>query len=243
VTGRDVTLAQATPGPARRHRSLLAILLAALVVLVVGIVIGSRLGDNGENTTGHAQPALRDAQPSGQKEQGGSGSPSQRSEAGAASAAAAAVTAFDGTVLLDPGALQAAVERIASSGSRASLLEAFRQAGARLREQLGADTRPKPVVLLRTFAIGYRVQRYSREAATVAVWNVGVVGSGATVQPQQSWRTQHVSLVWEHGAWKVTGFESERGPTPPLANAEAADSAGDLFTRIPQFEGFRRATP
>jgi hypothetical protein len=98
-------------------------------------------------------------------------------------------------------------------------------------------------VLLRTFAIGYRVEAYSPKAATIDVWNVGVVGSGATVQPEQSWRTQRVSLVWEHGSWKVAGFESERGPTPPLANVEAADSAVDLFTRVPTFAEFKHESP
>lgn len=243
MLGRDLTLAHSTSGRPWRLRSLLAISVTALAILAVGIVIGIRLGDKKESSTGPAQPALHDAQTSSASSKRGSGPPVERSEAGAASAAADAVTAFDGTVLLDTGALRTAVDRIASSGSRASLLEAFKQAGARLRDQLGADTVPKPVVLLRTFAIGYRVERYSPDRATVAVWNVGVVGSGATVQPQQSWRTQRVSLVWEHGAWKVAGFESERGPTPPLTNAEAADGAAELFTRIPQFEGFRRATP
>lgn len=239
---RDLTLTHAVSG--RRARiPLLAISLTALAILAVGIVISSRLGDRKASSTGLAQPALRDAQTPSASSRRGSDPPVQHSQAGAVAAAAAAVTAFDGTVLLNSGTLRATIDRIASSGSTASLREAFEQAGARLRDQLGADTVPKPVVLLRTFAIGYRLERYSPDRATVAVWNVGVVGSGATVQPQQSWRTQHVSLVWEHGAWKVAGFESERGPTPPLMNAEAADSAAELFTRIPQFEGFHRATP
>ena len=53
------------------------------------------------------------------------------------------------------------------------------------------------MIVLRSVPVGYRVERFSPKAATIAVWYVGIVGSGATVQPQQSWRTQVVSLVWE----------------------------------------------
>jgi hypothetical protein len=72
---------------------------------------------------------------------------------------------------------------------------------------------------------------------------VGIVGSGATVQPQQSWRTQLVELVWESGMWKVRGFASSRGPTPPLSNSDPTDEPGDLFAAIPSFEEFDRAEP
>ena len=64
------------------------------------------------------------------------------------------------------------------------------------------------MIVLRSVPVGYRVERFSSAEATIAVWYVGIVGSGATVQPQQSWRTQVVSLVWEAGAWKVSSFAS-----------------------------------
>jgi hypothetical protein len=74
------------------------------------------------------------------------------------------------------------------------------------------------------------------------IWRVGIVGSGATVQPQQSWRTETVSLVRESGDWKVAAFASEPGPTPPLT-APAPSTVGDLFTSIPRFEEFSRSEP
>ena len=81
------------------------------------------------------------------------------------------------------------------------------------------------------------------DEATVAVWYLGIVGSGATVEPQQSWRTQTVSLVWERGRWKVSSFASAPGPTPPLSTSEPGESAGDLFGAIARFEEFDRALP
>ena len=110
-----------------------------------------------------------------------------------------------------------------------------------LRAKLGADTVPRPVIVLRSVPVGYRVERFSSADATIAIWYVGIVGSGATVQPQQSWRTQVVSLVWEAGAWKVSSFASSSGPTPPLSAVEAAYVPGDLFAAIQSQLGLRLA--
>src|SRR6185437_7377142 len=124
--------------------------------------------------------------------------------AGAVASAAHAITAFNGDVLLDPSRLQRVVAQIASTESRAQLAAAFEQASAETRSKLGAGTIPAPVIVLRSVPVGYRLERFSSGRATVAVWYVGIVGSGATIQPQQSWRTEIVSLVWESGTWRVS---------------------------------------
>ena len=162
---------------------------------------------------------------------------------GAASAAAAYVAAFDESVLLDPVRLQQVVSALATDSSRAALLAVYAQASQLTRTRLGVDTNPRPVVFVRTVPVGYRVESFNASAARIAVWQLGVIGSGATLQPQQSWRTEHVSLVWQHNTWKVDAFTSETGPTPPLSNAEAATSPTDLFAAIPRFEEYRRAQP
>jgi hypothetical protein len=164
-----------------------------------------------------------------------------RTPAGAAEAAARSITTFDGAVLLDPVRLRIAVTSIAAPTSRESLLTAFEEGSAQIRATLGAATVPKPVIVLRSIPAGYRIEHYTSDEAVVAVWYVGIVGSGATVEPQQSWRTQLVTLVWQHGGWKVTAFESTAGPTPALAGS--TDSPGDLFVAIPSFKEFARAEP
>ena len=225
----------------RGSRRLLALVVAALVLLALGIAIGSRIASPRESSPHVADGTLLP---------GTSRTPSPRSRAvlmptraGAVKAAARTITAFDGDILLEPVRLRAVVARIASAASRARLVEAFAQASAQTRAKLGADTVPTPVIVLRSIPIGYRVERYSVGTATIAIWYVGIVGSGATVQPQQSWRTQIVTLVWEGGAWKVSSFESSSGPTPPLSTAETAEQPGELFTAIPRFEEFERAEP
>jgi hypothetical protein len=231
VTGRDVTLPSQD---ARRSAGrLLAWIRAAFALLALGVAIGTRLASSPESTAAEAtvvQPPPKAPLRA-----------STRTPAGAVTAAAHAITAFDGAVLLDPVALRATVARVAAAASRERLLAAFESGAAPMRAELRADTVPKPVIVLRSIPAGYRIDHYTPDEAVVAVWYVGIVGSGATVEPQQSWRTQLVTLVWERGAWKVTAFESTAGPTPPLAGSHEAP--GDLFAAIPTFAEFARAEP
>jgi hypothetical protein len=170
----------------------------------------------------------------------GSVSASVPTRAAAVAAAAYSITAFDGTVLLSPKRVEAVVTQIASAESRPTLLSAFEQASEQTREKLGSGTAPSPVIVLRSIPVGYRVEHYSIQQATVAIWYLGIVGSGATVPPQQSWRTQVVSLVWENDAWKVGSFRSSDGPTPPLSTAEIPETPTQLFESIPRFKEFSR---
>jgi hypothetical protein len=165
-----------------------------------------------------------------------------RTPAGAVQAAASSITAFNGRVLLEPVRLRQIVNSIAATASRDRLLQAFEEGGAQTRMKLGADSIPTPVIVLRSIPVGYRIEHFSPDEALVAVWYVGIVGSGAAVDPQQSWRTEQVTLVWERGAWKIGAFESSPGPTPPLSS-QAPDAPGELFTSIPRFEGFLRVAP
>jgi hypothetical protein len=240
VPGRDVSM-RAIARESRGSKRVLAGVVAALALLAIGIAIGSRIASSRESSPRVVETTSLPG--TGPTPDPPARTPTAPTRAGAVAAAARSITAFDGDVLLEPVRLRAVVGRIASAASRARLIEAFDQASAQTRAKLGADTVPKPVIVLRSVPIGYRVEAYSADAATVAVWYVGIVGSGATVQPQQSWRTQIVTFVWEDGAWKVSSFASSAGPTPPLSTAEIAEPPGELFAAIPRFEEFKRAEP
>ena len=238
MPGRDVSIPVAVASKSGRTKYVL-VAAAAAAVFALGIAIGSRIA--APSTT---SAPLLPAKTAGS----GAASPPQRPKtaptpAGAVAAAARSITAFDGDVLLSPERLRALVGRIASNESRLELVAAFSEASEQTRAKLGAATVPRPVIVLRSVPIGYRIDRFSKTEATVAVWYVGIVGSGASVQPQQSWRTQIVNLVWEHRAWKVRSFASSPGPTPPLPPPDTTAPAGDLFTSIPRFEEFRHAEP
>jgi len=216
---------------------LLTLTVAFALTLTAGIVIGTRLGSTGAPSR---QVVIeRGAPGTGADQALGRRAPaaSAHTRAGAVASAARSITAFGGNVLLEPSRLRALVARIASNASRTRLIDAFAEASSQTRTKLGADTVPRPVIVLRAAPVGYRVERYSSGTATIAVWYVGVVGSGATVQPQQSWRTETVELVWERAAWKVDSFASTVGPTPALT-ASDSEPSGELFTTIPSFREF-----
>jgi hypothetical protein len=241
MPGRDVGIPAVRPRQAGSRR-VFAWAAAALALIGVGIAIGSRVASPREAAVPGATTTMAVTKADGAPSPPPSPSPVP-TRAGAVAAAARSITAFDGDVLLHPARLRAVVARIASTGSRAELTAAFDEASARTRAKLGAGTAPAPVIVLRSVPVGYRIEQFSKSGATIAVWYVGIVGSGATVQPQQSWRTQVVSLVWENGAWKVNSFRSSAGPTPPLSTAEVPGSAGELFATVPRFQEFAHAEP
>jgi len=241
MPGRNINL----PSPEHVHRAphfLMIAVLGAVTLLAFGIAIGSRIASP-QQASRPSPTAAVDISSNSVPTRRHTKQRTQRTRSGAVRAAARSITVFDGTVLLQPTRLQAVVSRIASHAARPQLLALFAEASAQTRAKLGADSVPRPMIVLRSVPVGYRVERYTSAESTVAVWYVGIVGSGATVLPQQSWRTQVVSLVWEAGAWKVSSFASSPGPTPPLSTTENAYAPGDLFTAIPRFEEFERAEP
>lgn len=235
------------PRGSGRRRSWLALSIAAVLLLAIGAVIGAR-GSSETRTIETLTVTVSTT------EDGARAVPSEptrgidvvsgyaRTSQGAAAAANAYVGALDGPALLDLPRLRKTLASIASAESRDALVRAYGQAATQTREWLGVGTAPEPVLILRAVPVGYRIDRFTPDAATVSLWRVGIVGSGATVEPQQSWRTETVSLVWERGGWKVASFRSSPGPTPPLAPS-AATPAGELFATIPGFEELKHARP
>lgn len=220
-------------------------MLAAASLLVLGLAIGSRIASSETaapsvtvtvSTPAAPEDSLRPSAP----HRATAGYP--RTQRGAVAAASAYLAKLGGPALLDATRVRAIVQSIASQGAREHLTTAYEQAVAQARQALGTDSIPTPLVILRAAPVGFRVVRFTAGAATVAVWRVGIVGSGATVTPQQSWRTETVSLVWERGSWKVEALASRPGPTPPL-NRAAASTPSDLFTSIPRYQGFSHVDP
>ena len=235
------------PREGGRRRNWLTRSLAAILLLAVGAAIGSR----GSSETGTVEtltvtvstPKVRARAVAGEPARGVDAVTGyDRTRDGAATAATAYIGALDGRAILDAPRLRKTLTSIASAGSLDGLVRAYEQAARQTRVRLGIGTSPAPIVILRAVPVGYRIDRFTPDAATVSLWRVGIVGSGATIEPQQSWRTETVSLLWEDGDWKVASFRSSPGPTPPLA-ASVATSAGELFVLVPEFEEFMRARP
>ena len=228
------------------RRRWLALGLAAILLLVVGAAIGRRTAGQASSDERQAatvtvtDSAQRSRQPESQPRTGTRRSGYARTAEGAVDAATAYVAALGGPAILDPAAIRTTLEVVASSASRDDLVRAYEIAAAQARERLDVGTTSASVVL-RTAPVGYRIEGFQRRAATVSIWRVGIVGSGA-VEPRQSWRTETVSLVWENGTWKVDAVRSSPGPTPPLAGLAATPPA-ELIAAIPTFDEFTDDVP
>lgn len=227
----------------------LPLVLVAILLLAVGVAIGRLTGTSGSEARPTVTVTVSAGEGTASAEESESGStpnpqPSgfARTPEGAVAAATAYVAALGGPTILDRFAVRTTVTAIASAGSRDHLVRAYELAAAQAREQLGLGTPSRAVVILRTAPVGYRVDGFHRRAATVSIWRVGIVGSGTTVEPRQSWRTETVALVWEDGTWKVDAVRSSPGPTPPLAGP-AATAPAELFAAIPRFEEFEHELP
>jgi len=229
-----------------RRRSWLTLGLAGILLLAIGAAIGSRGSPEADTVETHtitvSTPEAKANAVAGKPAGDGGGSGYERTRNGAAAAATAYIGALDGPAILDEPRLHKTLASITATESFDGLVRAYEQAARQTRVRLGVGTSPEPVVILLTVPVGYRIDRFTPDAATVSLWRVGIVGSGATVEPQQSWRTETVSLVWESENWKVASFRSSPGPTPPLA-ASAPTPAGELFVSVPEFEEFTRAIP
>jgi hypothetical protein len=236
-----------TQGRDRRGpRRALAAFLGCLALLGLGIAIGSRTAVRPEGalpvTTAPDPGPPPPAQPRRARRRPKPTAGEARTAGGAVAAASGFVGALDGRALLDGSRLRAIIRADAASSVVGRLLAAYGQASTQAGRRLGLGTLPPPIVIIRAASVGYRLEAFSPAAATVSIWRVGIIGSGATVQPEQSWRTETVSLVWSGGGWKIAALASRPGPTPPLAT-NAASTAVELFTSVPRFEEFTRVEP
>ena len=230
------------------RRRWLMLALAALLLLALGVTIGRRTAEPGQPRARSAEtitvtaPSSNGSEPESEEPQASHTSGYARTAEGAVAAASAHLTALAGPALVDPAAVRATLTAIASADSRDALARAYELAASQAREQLGVETSSDPDLLLRTVSVGYRVDGFQPDVATVSIWRLGIVGSGTTVAPQQSWRTEIVSLVWEDDTWKLDAVRSSPGPTPPLAGPGTTPPT-ELIAVIPAFEPFARERP
>lgn len=96
--------------------------------------------------------------------------------------------------------------------------------------------------LLRSAALGYRVEAFDGRSASVAVWKVSVTGtSGSKVLAV--FDTTRVRVVWTPGGWRVSEFGAEvRGPTPKTVEPDGGTVlSADVL--VPVITGFEEFTP
>jgi hypothetical protein len=168
------------------------------------------------------------------------------SREGAIAAAANYTTALSSDLILDPARRKAAIDTLAAPEARARQQKTFDQAVASLRAGLGVTgpAADRTQVLLRATPVGWRVERYGKGSARVAIWVTSVGGSlggqGGTVPVREGWGTTTVSLRWVDGDWKQVASTTTDGPVP-IADVAPPTAAGELVTKANEFKEFTYA--
>lgn len=161
-----------------------------------------------------------------------------RTPNGAVTAATAYVTVLDGPSLVDPQTRAGMLALVAASDARPELEDRFDHLSQLLATRL--DLRPDvvtdPGFVWRTVPAGWQLRHYSGSEAVVAIWGTGVLVLEGRQLDQPEWQTTEVTLRWERDNWRLVGFRTQDGPTPPSAGSEAVAVVG---RRINEFRGFR----
>jgi hypothetical protein len=170
----------------------------------------------------------------------------QHSQQGAVAAAANYARVLSSILILDRSERRAAIEALAAPETLARQQRAFDQAVASLSKGLGVTdgAAQDGTVLLRAVPVGWRLEEYSGDRATVAIWVTSVLGAlGGPpdgVPVREAWGTTTVKLRWVDGDWKQLQSTTTDGPVP-IADSATPTAASQLIPEAQQFKEFNYA--
>jgi hypothetical protein len=250
--------------------TMLAMLLLAVVLFLGGLVVGrasmtrdqagaaapptsAPAGTAAPATTAAATPGTAATAPAaaatGQvgphRVKAGVGVGYSRTEQGAVAAAANYTRVLSSDLILDTGRRRAAIDALAAPEAKAGMQKTFDQAVASLRKGLGVTGATGDAqVLLRATPVGWRVEQYEKDAASVAIWVTSVGGSiggvDGPVPIREGWGTTTVDLRWAGGDWKQVNSTTTDGPVP-IADVAPPTAAPELVTKASEFKEFTYA--
>jgi hypothetical protein len=228
---------------------------AIAIAGVLGVIIGLRMGHDHvrivEAPRAEAPPSSTAAAPT--TDALGDSGPSNvafgvpvgyaHSPDGAASATVNYLDALAGPQLLDPSTYDALLRRMTTEDGFAQLKRQADAGRPQALQNLGVGGSPAPQLIVRSAPLGYRVDAYSPQQATVSIWSVGIVGSSTTRPPDASWSTTTIIVNWQQGDWRMSGYRTAAGPVPPDSASQVPSLPTDLFAASPQFKGFAYVHP
>lgn len=132
----------------------------------------------------------------------------QPSERGDVAAATRYLADLTWDVLIDDQRRRRVIERHAVPDAVAGLDAQL----ATVAEGLRAAVTEPPVVA-RSTVLGYRVEDFSPERATVSIWGMALFGTGAYEATTQ-WSTSRIELAWSGDRWRIASVRSRGGPSP-----------------------------
>ncbi len=234
----------------------LPVITVAVIAGVLGLMAGSRLGHEPVRVVEAPRasvPPSTTATPASHPDVTDDAGPTNvvagvpvgyaHSPDGAASAAVNYLGALAGPQLLDPSAYDALLRRMATGGGYSHLKSQADAGRPQALQNLGVGSSPAPQLIVRSAPLGYRIDSYSPAHGSISVWSVGVVGSSTTRPPDASWSTTTITLEWQGGDWRMSGYRTNAGPVPPDSASQVPSIPADLFAASPQFKGFAYVHP
>jgi hypothetical protein len=170
----------------------------------------------------------------------------EHSKQGAVAAAANYAKVLSSEVILDRRSRRAALAALAAPETLARQQRALDLAVAELAKGLGTSgaSPADGTVLLRAVPVGWRLEEYAGDRATVAIWVTSVLGSlngpSGGVPVQEGWGTTTVQLRWARGDWKQLQSTNVPGPTP-IADGATPTAPSRLIPEAQDFKEFTYA--
>lgn len=195
--------------PTARPRSLTSVVVVAAVAGVAMLLAAVLLIGPATSTDTAEAPSSRPAVAPAQARSAPAAAPQSEPTANTAVAAAARYL-YELTVpaLSDPERFDRVAARLSAPGRSETVRAAFGATDASVSRALGGRWR-----VLRSAPVGYRIERFTRGSASIALWTVTLAGS-AQLPPQAQWRTLTMDLVWTDRGWRVAGGSGIGGPSP-----------------------------
>ncbi|MET9431358.1 hypothetical protein [Streptomyces sp. NPDC003036] len=240
--------------PARNSRSLITV-VGVVVLLIAAIAFANRSG-TGEGTSddtakgpGAGAPTSATGVRPVTGKDGTIPTGYAHDEQGAQSAAANYAVALGSDGMYHAEQRQAIVNAVyapdVAAARRGALDKVYSDSKFLTSIGLNPDgTPPSGMTFVSRFTpVGSKVERFSEDTATVAVWYsalFGLAGEGSKNPVSESWYTNTFELKWVNGDWKVTDFTQKDGPVP-VGRDQAASSAEEMSGAVQQFGGFTYA--
>lgn len=184
--------------------------LAAVILLLAGLLIGRASAPNGETVEASSSSGpvrVERGVPVGHA----------RTREGAAAAVASYQRAFADPAILRPNVMRRRLEIAASPDYVQTMLAANSPGRERLaRGPIGQGIRHGIQTLYVGVPIGYRIESFSPRRARVLTWGFTLLGNASAVAPRAYFGLTHTDLAWQGGDWKIAATEASFGPTPKL---------------------------
>lgn len=177
-----------------------------VVVIVVALLVAAGSALSGPDSPEPSPPQIAQLQPS---------------RSSAVQTAVDALYELTIPALTDRARFRTAVVRLAAPGAVEHVEAVF---GAADPQAVADYSRAGAVV--RGAPLGYRIDRYTADSASVAIWSVAIAAASSD-QAESQWRTLVVDLAWTPAGWRVTNGAGVDGPAPSTPTRElAAEAAG-----------------